>query len=278
MAANAFPGMDPWFETLWGDTHARLIVYAADQLQPQLPAELVALAETTSRVGPPDAVGLSRPDASVSESDPCDDEDRSDDGLDDEEGPGPVVATAVATRPLVFKLPSRPQVQRRVAVRERGEPRRLVTAIEVLSPWNKRPGPGRVGYLQKRERLLQGDSSVVEIDLVRAGRPHWPDVIDPATSLPETIYRACVYRSYSPDRAELYPIALRERLPAISVPLRSYDPADVVLDLQPLVDAVYANSGWKRSRHTAPLDPPLSAEDAAWAAGCLRSKTNAPRP
>lgn len=47
--------------------------------------------------------------------------------------------------------------------------RRLVTCVEVLSPSNKRKkSRGRKLYLRKRQRLLLGSASLVEIDL-RAG-------------------------------------------------------------------------------------------------------------
>ena len=40
--ASPFPGMDPYLERFWRDVHARLIIYAADQLQENLPSDLRA--------------------------------------------------------------------------------------------------------------------------------------------------------------------------------------------------------------------------------------------
>ena len=40
--ASPFPGMDPYLEQFWRDVHARLIIYAADQLQGRLPGDLRA--------------------------------------------------------------------------------------------------------------------------------------------------------------------------------------------------------------------------------------------
>ena len=48
------------------------------------------------------------------------------------------------------------------------ENRQLVTAIEVLSPWNKR-GDGYKEYLSKRRRLLHSTAHLMEIDLLREG-------------------------------------------------------------------------------------------------------------
>src|SRR5207237_2291550 len=47
--------------------------------------------------------------------------------------------------------------------------RQLVTAIEVLSPTNKR-GEGRSEYLAKRQRLLLSTAHLMEIDLLRQGQ------------------------------------------------------------------------------------------------------------
>ena len=42
---NPFPGMDPYMEGQWRDAHQRLVVYACDDLQPLLPADLRARLE-----------------------------------------------------------------------------------------------------------------------------------------------------------------------------------------------------------------------------------------
>jgi hypothetical protein len=49
----------------------------------------------------------------------------------------------------------------------------LVTAIEILSPVNKR-GNGLHLYCAKRKSLLRTDMHVIELDLLRGGeRPGW---------------------------------------------------------------------------------------------------------
>ena len=65
------------------------------------------------------------------------------------------------------------------------------------------------------------------------------------------------------------PLPLRHRLPAIRLPLRPTDP-DVLFDLQPLLDRAYANGRYPID-YGRPPDPPLDAEDAAWAEGLLRA-------
>lgn len=47
----------------------------------------------------------------------------------------------------------------------------VVTVVELLSPGNKRSGTGRRVYLDKRELILSTHTSLVELDLLRAGEP-----------------------------------------------------------------------------------------------------------
>jgi len=55
---SPFPGMDPYLEQFWRDVHARCIIYAADQLQARLPADLRARVEERVFVEP--AFGVAR--------------------------------------------------------------------------------------------------------------------------------------------------------------------------------------------------------------------------
>lgn len=47
---SAFPGMDPYLESHWGDIHARLMVYASNQINSQLPDDLQARVEESVSV------------------------------------------------------------------------------------------------------------------------------------------------------------------------------------------------------------------------------------
>ena len=56
-----------------------------------------------------------------------------------------------------------------VEIRAAGS-RELVTAIEILSPVNKRPGhEAHRDYHRKRRALLRSDANLLEIDLLRTG-------------------------------------------------------------------------------------------------------------
>jgi hypothetical protein len=73
-------------------------------------------------------------------------------------------------------------------------------------------------------------------------------------------------------------VPLRERLPAIWVPLRETD-ADVPLDLQPLLDRCFDNGGYEADLdYEGEPEPALAADDAGWADALLREKGHRRRP
>ena len=279
---SPFPGMDPYLEAHWGDVHARLITYSSDALQEQLPADLRARCE--ERVFVDTSAGERRsiaPDVRVIERRRPVPE-SVDESLD-ESGGGTAVATqretlveTVAEPYLIRRLFEEPTTERFIEIREAGGGR-VVTVIEFLSPANTRPGPGRTLYRRKQDELRAGGVSSVEIDLLRSGR-HTTAV--PPELLPQadcTPYHACVCRAATPEQWEVYPLPLRSVLPTIKIPLRSHD-ADVRLDLQAVLNRAYAGGGYDDLDYTAELDPPLTADDAAWAAKLLRSSVEGPVP
>ena len=67
MLKSPFPGMDPYLESLWPEVHARLIVYAANQLNSQLPSDLQANIEENLAVYKDDHQASIRPDIHVSQ-------------------------------------------------------------------------------------------------------------------------------------------------------------------------------------------------------------------
>ena len=72
----------------------------------------------------------------------------------------------------------------------------------------------------------------------------------------------------------MWPADFRRPLPALCVPLAAPDP-DVMLDLQPLVDAVYARSRYDRDiDYRRPLRPPLSPSDTIWLECSWRNATS----
>ena len=65
------------------------------------------------------------------------------------------------------------------------------------------------------------------------------------------------------------PLVLRHTLPKVPVPLRQTD-GDVGLDLQPIIERIYAAGGHDDIDYTRPLSPPLDRDDEAWADELLR--------
>ena len=63
---------------------------------------------------------------------------------------------------------------------------------------------------------------------------------------------------------------MQDRLPAIAIPLRETD-RDVPLDLQPILDQAYRNGRYDDLDYIRDPDPPLTGEDAVWAAQILKS-------
>jgi hypothetical protein len=257
---SPFPGMNPYLEEYWGDIHHRLIIYSSDALQKQLPGDLRARVNERVFVEPEE--GKPRdiiPDVRVVER-----------GRREEPAVRTSNGIAVAD-PLIIHLDqNEPIRQGFIEIIDIKSGRRVVTVIEILSPSNKVPGPGRDLYLKKQEELREGGVSLVEIDLLRAGRRV---LAAPFELIPEghrTPYAACVRRGWKPLEIEYYRLPLRERLPAIAIPLRQAD-HDVALDLQAVIDRCYEEARYDDDidYHEEP-DPPLRADEAEWAGALLR--------
>jgi len=149
-------------------------------------------------------------------------------------------------------------------IRDR-ENRELVTAIELLSPTNKRPGSHRDAFISKRNHYLAHGVHYIEIDLLRA-HPRLPPEGRAACD-----YRVMICRWELRPRAGIWPIGLRDPLPTIPIPLRGEHP-DAKLDLQAVVNRVYDAAGYEDYIYRNAPQPPLSAEDAKWAEALLASR------
>lgn len=257
---SPFPGMDPYLEQYWGDVHHRLITYTCDALQSHLPGDLLARMDERVFVEP--SVGQGRniiPDVRVVER-----------GRPGERGIVASNGVAVAEPFVIHFDPSEPIRQGYIEIIDIKSGRRVVTVIEVLSPSNKLPGPGMDLYLKNQEELKEGGVSLVEIDLLRTGAHV---IAAPLDRLPEgqrSAYAACARRGWKPFEIEYYRIPLRERLPAIRVPLRRTD-SDVALDLQALIDECYESGRYGDDiDYREDPEPALAGDDAKWAEALLR--------
>jgi hypothetical protein len=139
----------------------------------------------------------------------------------------------------------------------------LVTAIEILSPVNKKPGQEAFDeYLAKRREILRSRVNLMEIDLLRAGRrPPFK------TPLPDAPYYVYLSRFNRRPHVEIWPLDLQATIPIMPVPLEPED-KDVALDLGSAIASLYDVAGYdmRIDYSQPPPKPDLSPEDAAWVA------------
>lgn len=260
---NPFPGMNPFMEQTWPDLHLAMIGFIREALGMELPDDLAAKAEEQVDVftSPNASPRKTRPDIAIVET-----TDHWKRGLPPVWTPPSEQNPLIATEPELLVMEETPA--RWIGVRTAsGE---LVTVIELLSPANKTTH--REAYRTKRANYIASDVNVVEIDLLRTGR-HTIDLDETEhhrryAPLGEH-YLVCASRGIIPDRRELYPCKLRERLPVIRIPLRFTDP-DVPLDLQALVDRCYTTGRYWMLDYSRPFDPPFGKDDAAWLAARVK--------
>jgi len=260
--SSPFPGMDPYLEgEMWQEFHGRLANQISEQLLPRLAPKYVALLAKRYALDRPVLSILDVPSERVIYPDVhvAALRERADVAF-------APVGVGVAEPPFELLSPIPEQVPLlSVEIRDVAE-RRLVTVIEILSPVNKR-GEGWRDYVDRRTELLQTRTHLLEIDLLRQGTR-----IPLVGELPPTSYYVYLSRTQRRPRTQVWPLQLRDRLPAVPVPLLSPDP-DVPLDLQAAVKACFDLVGYERLLDYAapPPPPPLSEADAAWAAEVLRS-------
>jgi hypothetical protein len=251
---SPFPGMNPYLETedAWHDFHERFMPLAAEIIGEQVgPNYIVKIDEQVyiHELSAEERRFLGRADVFVSETD-----------VSPQSGAG----AATADAPAYVRLPAVDVVsESTIEIRDRRN-RQLVTEIELLSPSNKAPGPDRLQYLAKRGRLLSSRVNFVEIDLLRGG-PRMP-----MTELPACDYCILVSRAEERPKAGVWPVKLRERLPEVPIPLRPHDSAPL-LDLQTTLHRIYDAGRYWVYVYEERLDPPLSRDDAAWAAEIVKS-------
>jgi Protein of unknown function (DUF4058) len=250
---SPFPGMNPFLEQsdAWQDFHDSFIPAIRDAVSPQVsPAFLVKIEEHLyiHELSVEQRLRLGNADVSVSRNPGA--------------GTGAATAQAVHDAPARILLPAVEfEKQLFLEIRDRHN-RELVTVIEVLSPSNKQPGPDREQYLAKRGNLLRGKVHLVEIDFLRAV-PRLP-----LEQAPHSDYYVMVSRAEERPEAEFWPLMLREPLPVVPIPLRPPWP-DAHVNLQEILHIVYDRAYYKDYIYSHSPEPPLGAEDAAWAAALL---------
>jgi len=251
---SPFPGMDPYFEGReWTTFHAQFAVEIARHLNRVLRPRYVALAERKEIYDSGEHVfegGVFIPDVGVHRR---------------KQKNGRSAASAALIAPFEMETVLSGKVPHFwVEVRET-RAKKLVTAIEFLSPANKR-GDGRRQYLKKRDKILTSPVHLLEIDLVRAGRR-----VPMQLPLPAAPYFVLLCRAGRRPHTQVWPIQFDEPLPRVPVPLLSPDP-DVTLDLQQAFTSCYDQADFDLLLdYTAPPDVPLPAPWHKWAQKRIRA-------
>ncbi len=264
---SPFPGMDPYLEGyVWPDVHHSLATQIRDQLTPRLRPRYVARIEIQMVVDetPQSEIGILYPDVEIVRSQrrlfpprPAYG------GLLVAEGPAPTAASLLVQMPEIeVRLAS-------VEIYDTAQ-NQLVTAIEILSPVNKRE-PGLSKYRAKWRELRGTGVHILEIDLLRRGQRPLRH-----TRIPDCHYCVTLSRAHS-SGVHVWAIQLHERLPILPVPLRPPD-ADITLDLGLAVQGIYDRAAYDLSiDYAAPPPPPeLSADDLAWLRRQIQSANSAP--
>ncbi len=264
---SPFPGMDPYLEdkSIWPGFHHRLADEIADRLNALIGPKYYADVDVHT-VFEEISIAVPRvtyPDVGVFEKGPAEPHQASPSAVQVSPAPVQRVVTVGQTKLRAV----------RVYLTETDE---LVTSIEILSPYNKRPGDGLESYRRKRAQLLLSAVHLVEIDLLRGGERPGREVQEPPLEA-EYILLVNRARPDKPERiSEIWPVALNEPLPPLPVPLLPPDP-DAVLDLNAAVRAIYARAGYEwRIDYGRPVPPPdLRPEMARWVEERLRTDEEA---
>ena len=254
---SPFPGMDPYLEhpLIWPDVHHRLIGAIAHEIEEHVGDRYYVSVERRVYVSEPDEPDAYRiPDVSIVSTSV--NGDVSNEAQSQSEQAGASVATV--------QLPIPDQIREYFLEVRDLRSGRPVTAIELLSPTNKRPGVGRAAYESKRIEILATRTNLVEVDLLRTGYPM-------RFSGHATVgdYRILVRRG-GRSSATLYAFSVRNAIPEFTLPLQQ-DDEEPVIYIGNLLRKLYDHGRFiARLNYADEPVPPLSTADAAWADELLR--------
>ena len=227
MMVSPFPGMNPYLESpaFWPEVHSRLIVAIADALNPQiLPRYRAAIERRIYDISGDEAILIGLPDVTVEQRTPRPESAN--------------VAVITPTNPRKVRVPMPIEVRESYLQVKEVASGEVVTALELLSPANKRPGKGRIQYEEKREAVLSSLTHLVEIDLLRSGEP-----MALTTGNIESDYRVLVSRGYQRPQADLYAFNLTDAIPLFPLPLKEED-MEPIVDLHALLEQIYHRAGY----------------------------------
>ncbi len=254
---SPFPGMNPYLENpvLWSELHHRLISAIADEIEPNIPPQYrVGIEQRTYLSDDSDSVLVGIPDVTI---------------FSKQSLPKPHSTTTQTSTSegITVTMPMPENVtESYLEIREVGTGF-VITTIEILSPKNKRAGEGKKAYELKRRQVLASLSHLIEIDLLRGGKP-----MSILEEVPITDYRIVVSKSQVRPQATLYGFNVQDKIPTFTLPLQPGD-TEPILDLQSLLNKIYT-----RARFYLSIDynqepvPQLKGDDAIWLDTLLREQ------
>ncbi|MBD2437795.1 DUF4058 family protein [Nostoc sp. FACHB-110] len=250
-----FPGMNPYLENpdLWSEVHHRLITAIAIAISPPLrPKYRVAIEKRTYRMNTEDAILIGIPDVAILSAKQKEKQSNNTTAI-------ATLPTDTADKSITVTLPLPLEIKEGYLEIREVSTGKVITVIEVLSPTNKRTKEGRKSYLEKREKILQSDTNLVEIDLIRSG-----DKMPILTNITDTDYRILVVRSDCLPSAQLFAFTVREAIPNFTIPLAKQE-QEVELNLQNLLLEIYDQAGFELTLdYNQPPVPELLVKDREW--------------
>lgn len=262
---SPFPGINPYLENpaLWPEVHSRLIVAIADELNLQImPKYRAAIERRVYDLQGDEALLIGIPDVTV--------ERRSASGTSRNNLAVMAPTSPVKASPVKVRLPMSIEMRESYLQIKEIATGEVLTAVELLSPTNKRPGTGRNAYEEKRREDLSSRTHLIEVDLLHSGEP-----MALAAGQLKSHYRILVSRSDQRPQADLYAFNLSDKIPRFPLPLKAED-IEPVIDLGNLLNQVYDRAGYEVViDYTQPPVPPLDEAALAWTHSWLqRSQSN----
>ncbi len=251
---SPFPGMNPYLENpeLWSEVHSRLITALAIAIESDLSRKYrVAIEKRTYLSDGEESVLVGIPDVSIySQS----------------------TTTQISTTTLIAQdesvmvtIPIPEEVRESYLEIREITTKNVVTVIEVISPKNKNAGIGRQKYESKRSSVLSSSTHLIEIDLLRSGKP-----MQILSAIPQTDYRILICRGNRRPQAQLYAFNVQKKIPQFLLPLEMGD-TEPLVDLHSLLAQIYDQARFDMAiDYTQPPLPPLKKQDEVWADMMLR--------
>ncbi len=252
-----FPGMNPYLEhpALWPEVHYGIISGLMRVLNLQITPKYRAAVDKrvyreTLLVGIPDSTVVERsPSPSPSK------------------GQASLVTTVVS-QPEQVTVPMLEEVTEYFLEIRDVTTQRVITVVEILSPKNKKSGEGRQHYLHKRQQVLNSQTHLVEIDLLRTGDPM------PVAGGHQADYQILVSRAPSRPAAERYSFNLPDPIPTFPLPLQPGD-AEPIINLAQLITQACDEAALDLAIDygRSPV-PPLTPEESQWLDQWLSFRTS----